>query len=145
MATLTPTLTLTSTAAFPGQNISLSVTDTLSVTAPYTDISKMATNDDKGDGAGVIIAESTDQFFVYIKNTGFRSDNTTATSADFVTVTDVDGTAGVTIKLFPGEFAFFPMKEGDGSAGSGGDGGLKATKGGSNEVFIEYAFFKRTV
>ena len=57
MATLTPTLTLTSTDAFAGQAINLSVTDSLSITAPYTDISKMATNDDIGNGAGIIIAD----------------------------------------------------------------------------------------
>tara|TARA_R100000900_G_scaffold68549_1_gene54589 strand:- start:375 stop:818 length:444 start_codon:yes stop_codon:yes gene_type:complete len=146
MATLTPTLTLASTDAFASQPLSLSVTDSLTIAAPMTDISTMNTNDDpRGYGAGVIIGEDTNQYYVYVKHTGkLASDGTTDSHAtnDFITIGDVDGTAGLTIKLQPGEFAFFPTKEGDGSAGSGGDGGVKVTAG-SAAVRLEYAYFKR--
>mgnify|MGYP003130957644 CR=1 FL=1 len=145
MATLTPTLTLASTDAFASQPFSLSVTDSLTVAAPMTDISTMNTDDDIGNGAGVIIGEDTNQYYVYVKHTGkLASDGTTASHAtnDFVTLGDVDGTAGLTVKLQPDEFAFFPTKEGDGSSGSGGDGGVKVTAG-SAAVRIEFAYWKR--
>ena len=145
MATLTPTLTLASTDAFASQPFSLSVTDSLTVAAPMTDISTMNTDDDIGNGAGVIIGEDTNQYYVYVKHTGkLASDGTTDSHAtnDFVTIGEVDGTAGLTVKLQPGEFAFFPTKEGDGSAGSGGDGGVKVTAG-SAAVRIEFAYWKR--
>ena len=57
MATLTPTLTLNSTDAFENQTINLSVTDSLTIQAPMSDISRMATNDNIGNGAGVIVGE----------------------------------------------------------------------------------------
>ena len=53
MATLTPTLTLASTDIFAGQPLNLSVTDTLTVSAPMTDISRMNTNDNIGNGVGI--------------------------------------------------------------------------------------------
>ncbi len=145
MATLSPTLTLASTDVFASQELSLSVSDSLTVTAPVADVSRMATDDNIGNGVGVILPESTDQYYVYVKHLGIlASDFSTASHAsnDFVTLGDVDSTAGLTVKLQPGEFAFFPIKEGDGSAGSGGDGGLKVTAG-SAAVVIEFAYFKR--
>ena len=147
MATLTPTLTLTSTDAFAGQAINLSVTDSLSITAPYTDISKMATNDDIGNGAGIIIAdEITDDYYVYVKNTGVRSDGTDANATnDFILLDNADAEGALKIKIFPGEFAFFGLAASDGTDGGGVEpGGLKVVKGGSNEIFIEYAYFKKT-
>ena len=57
MATLTPTLTLTSSDVFADQPLSLSVTDSLTVEAPMSDISRMNSDDDIGHGAGVIIDE----------------------------------------------------------------------------------------
>lgn len=147
MATLTPTLTLASSDIFADQPLALTVTDSLTVQAPMTDISRMNTNDDIGNGTGIIVPEDTNQYYVYLKHTGIlASDGTTAANAtaDFVTFSDADATAGgLVVKLFPGEFAFFPIKEGDGSAGSGGDGGLKVTAA-SAEVQMNYAFFKRS-
>ena len=145
MATTTPTLTLASTDAF-SDPLSFSTTIDLSTTSPSAGITRVSTGDNPfGEGAGVIIPESTSQYFVYVKHLGvLASDGTTASHAsdDFVTLSDVDGGGGLIIKLQPNEFAFFPMKEGDGSAGSGGDGGLKVTAG-SAAVMIEYAYFAR--
>ena len=147
MATLTPTLTLSSTDAFENQTINLSVTDSLTIQAPMSDISRMATNDNIGNGAGVIVGEDTNQYYVYVKHTGLLASNGTSSSHasnDFVTFTDVDGTAGaLTPKLQPEEFMFLPIKEGDGSAGSGGDGGLKVVAGGA-DVIIEFGYWKRS-
>ena len=145
MATVTPTLTLASTNAF-SDALSFSTTIDLTTTSPSAGITRVSTEENPfGEGAGVIIPEGTGQYFVYVKHLGvLASDGTTAShaSTDFVTLGDVDATAGLTIKLQPNEFAFFPMKEGDGSAGSGGDGGLKVVKGGA-AVMIEYAYFAR--
>ena len=54
MATLTPTLTLNSTDIFTDQPLALSVTDSLTVSAPMTDISRMNSDDNIGNGAGII-------------------------------------------------------------------------------------------
>lgn len=149
MATLTPTLTLASTDAFASQPLSLSVTDSLTIAAPMTDISTMNTDDDpRGYGAGVIIDElDTNEYYVYVKHTGLlASDGTTASHAtnDFVSVGNGDGDiAANIIKLQPGEFCFFPTTAaGDGSDDGVEVGGVKATAG-SAAVRLEYAYFKR--
>jgi hypothetical protein len=145
MATTTPTLTLASTDAF-SDPLSFSTTIDLTTTSPSAGITRVSTAENPfGEGAGVIIPESTSQYFVYVKHLGvLASDGTTAShaSSDFVTLSDVNGTGGVVIKLQPSEFAFFPMKEGDGSDDGSGDGGLKVTAG-SAAVMIEYAYFAR--
>ena len=148
MATLTPTLTLASTDAFASQPLSLSVSDSLTITAPMTDISTMNTDDDpRGYGAGVIIdEEDTNEYYVYVKHTGLlASDGTTASHAtnDFVSIGNGDGDAAANIiKLQPGEFCFFPTTAADGTDGGVEVGGVKATAG-SAAVRLEYAYFKR--
>ncbi len=148
MATLTPTLTLTSTDAFENQSISLSVTDSLTIQAPMSDISRMATNDNIGNGAGVIIAdELTDTYFVYVKHTGLLASNGTSSSHasnDFITLSnaDADGASDI-IKIQPGEFAFFPLAPSDGTDGGTEVGGLKVTKGGA-DVIVEFGYWKRS-
>ena len=152
MATLTPTLTLASTDIFVDQPLNLTVTDSLTVQAPMTDISKMATNDDIGNGAGIIIPTTTDVHYVYIKHTGIlASDGTTAcnSTTDYIVLGDADGEsaadqdgAGIMIRLYPGEFAFIPLDANSASIG-GGDGGLKMYAGSAN-VQVNYAFYKRS-
>ena len=148
MATLTPTLTLSSSDVFTDQPLALSVTDSLTVQAPMTDISRMNTDDNIGNGAGVIVADLiTDTYYVYVKHTGIlASDGTTAAnaSADYVTLSNADGEAGSDIiRLYPGEFAFFPLAPSDGGDGGTEAGGLKVTAG-SAAVQINYAYWKRT-
>ena len=78
MATLTPTLTLASTDVFSDQPLNLTVSDSLAVSAPMTDISRMNTDDNIGNGAGVIIADLlTDTYYVYVKHTGILSSDGT--------------------------------------------------------------------
>jgi len=148
MATLTPTLTLSSSDVFADQPLALSVTDSLTVQAPMTDISRMNTDDNIGNGAGVIVADLiTDTYYVYVKHTGIlASDGTTAAnaSADYVTLSNADGEAGSDIiRLYPGEFTFFPLAPSDGGDGGTEAGGLKVTAG-SAAVQINYAYWKRT-
>ena len=148
MATLTPTLTLASSDIFADQPLALTVTDSLTVQAPMTDISRMNTDDNIGNGAGVIIADLlTDTYYVYIKHTGIlSSDGTTAANAtaDYITLSNADGEAGSDIiRLYPGEFAFFPLAPSDGSDGGTEAGGLKVTAA-SAAVQINYAYYKRS-
>ena len=148
MATLTPTLTLNSTDAFENQTISLSVTDSLTIEAPMSDISRMATNDNIGNGAGVILADLlTDTYFVYVKHTGLLASNGTSSSHasnDFITLSNADGEAGSDIiKLQPEEFAFFPLKPSDGTDGGTEAGGLKINAA-SADVIVEFGYWKRS-
>ena len=148
MATLTPTLTLASSDIFADQPLALTVTDSLTVQAPMTDISRMNTDDNIGNGAGVIIADLlTDTYYVYVKHTGIlSSDGTTAANAtaDYITLSNADGEAGSDIiRLYPGEFAFFPLAPSDGSDGGTEAGGLKVTAA-SAAVQINYAYYKRS-
>ena len=148
MATLTPTLTLASSDVFADQPLALTVTDSLTVQAPMTDISRMNTDDNIGHGAGVIIEDLlTDTYYVYVKHTGIlSSDGTTAANAtaDYITLSNADGEAGSEmIRLYPGEFAFFPLAPSDGTDGGTEVGGLKVTAA-SAAVQINYAYYKRS-
>ena len=78
MATLTPTLTLTSTDATTDQ-LSFSVTDTLSVTEPHIGLAKLAVTT---TGANNIIQPATDgqTYYVYVKHTGVDSSGSVVTT-----------------------------------------------------------------
>jgi len=146
MATLTPTLTLSSTDAH-SDPLSLTVTTALSVTAPSGGISRMSTAANPfGAGAGILITEAsaTATTFVYLKHLGLlASDGTTASHAsnDFIRLSNEDGDMDF-IKLQPGEFCFFPLLEFDGSDGGVEAGGLKV-EAGSAAVMIEYGYWTR--
>jgi len=101
MATLTPTLTLTSSDA-TSDTLSLSVTDTLTVTAPSVGISKITiTTADNQE----LVDEATGSAIRY-----FYAKNTDTTN--FVVL---QTTASVQYaRLSPGEFAFFPVNDGNG-------------------------------
>ena len=145
MATLTPTLTLSSTDIFADQPLALTVTDSLTVSAPMTDISRMNSDDNIGNGAGVIIADLlTDTYYVYVKHTGIlASDGTTSASAsDYITLSNADGDMDF-IRLYSGEFAFFPLTPSDGSDGGVEVGGLKV-EAASAAVQVNYGYWKRS-
>ena len=150
MATLTPTLTITSTDAFANESFSLSVTDSLTVENPMSQLSRMRTGDNPfGHGAGVILDEEiTTDTFVYVKHTGLlASDGTTAAnvSNDFIKLGNGDGDAAADIiTLYPGEFAFFPVTKNNDTNDDGAEpGGLKVTAA-SAAVLIEFCFWTRT-
>jgi len=149
MATLTPTLTLASTDIFADQPLNLSVTDSLAVQAPMTDISRMNTDDNIGNGAGIILAEATtDVYYIYIKHTGIlSSDGTTAANAssDYILLSNADGESPWG-RLYPGEFLFYAQNPYDGVDGADGvtdQGGLKITAA-SAAVQVNYAYYKRS-
>ena len=92
MATLTPTLTLTSTDATTDQ-LSFSVTDSLTIAQKVIAPSRVKTS--TGD-LTLFASSSYSRSYVYLKN----MDDTIAMDVDF------GSTAAFNIK--PGEFAFFP-------------------------------------
>ena len=92
MATLTPTLTLTSTDATTDQ-LAFSVTDSLNITKKVIAPSRVVTS--TGD-LTLFASSSYSRSYVYLKN----MDDTIAMDVDF------GSTAAFNIK--PGEFAFFP-------------------------------------
>ncbi len=149
MATLTPTLTLSSTDVFTDQPLNLSVTDSLTVEAPMTDISRMNTDDNIGYDAGVIIDEiDTNNYYVYVKHTGILASDGTSTAnatADYITLGngDADAASNIII-LYPGEFCFFPLQGNNDTTDDGAEvGGLKVTAA-SAAVQINYAYWKRS-
>ena len=165
MAQLTPTFALTSTDT-GSDAISLSVTakseagggtavapnDYLTVTSPSANISRVFTNSNPlGKGAGILIEDTVAAIaFVYIRHTGLEAaDGTTPCAADdYFDITDADGTTtGIQMRLYPGEFAFFPLTNGDGASSQGGnnDGGIKVAKNGSgSEVVLEFGYWTRS-
>ena len=126
MATLTPTLTLTSTDATTDQ-LSFSVTDSLSVTAPHIGLAKIAVTT---VGANNIIQPATDgqTYYVYVKHTGVDA------SASAVTTTiNIELTGDVIFgKLAAGEFCFIPL---------GGHSLGAQLQSSSGTVVAEYAYF----
>lgn len=154
MAILTPSLTIAANSNTASSNpglttdaLSFTVTDSLTITAPSTGITRVSTAANPlGAGAGILLTEaaSTTTTYVYIKHLGvLASDGTTSSHAsnDFITLSNEDADVSF-IKLQPEEFAFFPLLEFDGSDGGVEPGGLKVTKGGA-EVMIEYACWTR--
>lgn len=149
MATLTPTLTLSCTD-LTSDATNFTVTDSLSVTAPAGAVQKISSAANPlAAGAGILLTEAatTGTTFVYLRHTGLlASDGTTAAHAsnDFIILTNEDGDHDF-MKLQPGEFCFFPLKEFDGGDGGSDSepGGLKIEVG-SAAVMIEFAYWTRS-
>jgi len=128
MATLTPTLTLTSTDATTDQ-LSFSVTDSLSVTAPHVGLAKIAVTN---VGANNIIQPATDgqTYYVYVKHTGVDS-----TGSAVTTTLNIELTGDVVIgKLAAGEFMFMPV---------GGHSLGVQLQTSSGTIVAEYAYYTK--
>jgi hypothetical protein len=128
MATLTPTLTLTSTDATTDQ-LAFSVTDSLSVTAPHIGLAKIAVST---TGANNIIQPATDgqTYYVYVKHTGVD-----ASGSDVTTTCNIELTGDVVIgKLAAGEFMFMPV---------GGHSLGVQLQASSGTIVAEYAYFTK--
>ena len=119
MATLTPTLTLTSSDA-TSDTLSLSVTDTLTITNPSIGISKIVIT--TADNQELVDEAVSGISYFYAKNT----DNT-----NFV-VLQTTGSVQYA-RLSPGEFCFFPVNDGN---------GLEARADTANCV-LEYAYWTK--
>tara|TARA_R110002020_G_scaffold390952_1_gene601382 strand:- start:2309 stop:2698 length:390 start_codon:yes stop_codon:yes gene_type:complete len=128
MATLTPTLTLTSADATTDQ-LSFSVTDQLSVTAPHVGLAKIAVTT---TGANNIIQPATDgqTYYVYVHHTGVDSSGSAVT-----TTLNIELTGDVVIgKLAAGEFMFMPV---------GGHSLGVQLQASSGTIVAEYAYFTK--
>ena len=119
MATLTPTLTLVSTDTSTDA-LSLSVTDSLTVTTPMIDIARITL---VGDAAATTILDNNaTTTYVYLKNT----DSTNHIKY----FNDTDDGIGI---LWPGEFAFFAVIDAE---------GLKVQANNANCV-LEYGYWTK--
>ena len=126
MATITPTLTITSTDAIT-DTLSLSVTDALSVTVPIKSLSKKPVAAG-GGGNTVLIPSSAGIKYAYVKHTGKQTDGSTATTNNLII--NFAGTAG--LSLGPEEFAFFPAQASTEVTGISSS---------SHTILVEYAYF----
>ena len=128
MATLTPTLTLTSTDVTTDQ-LSFSVTDSLSVTAPHIGLAKASVTT---VGANNIIQPATDgqTYYVYVKHTGVDASGSAVTTA-----LNIELTGDVVIgKLAAGEFMWMPV---------GGHSLGVQLQASSGTIVAEYAYFTK--
>ena len=116
MATLTPTLTITSDDATIDQ-VAFTVTDSLNITKAVIGPSKVALS--TGD-LTLLAAASYTKAYVYLRNT----DNTIAMDIDFGTT--------LSIQLAAGEFAFFPWESSQNVL----------AKSASGTPYLEYAVFE---
>ena len=131
MATLTPTLTLTSTDATIDQ-LAFSVTDSLSVTTPIQSMSKVVATATGGDNIVVPLTGGTITYF-YCRHTG-TTDGTTATTQ----LVDVEETGDAAFaRLGPGEFMFLPFCH------HAGNVGIQFQVAHASSVQMEYAFFTK--
>ena len=132
MATLTPTLTLTSNDATTDQ-LAFSVTDSLSVTAPLQGLSKTVATNTGGDNIVVPLTGGTITYF-YCKHTG-TTDGTTATTQ----LVDVEETGDAAFaRLGPGEWLFLPFCH------HAGNVGIQFQVAHASNVQMEYAFWTKS-
>jgi putative NIF3 family GTP cyclohydrolase 1 type 2 len=128
MATLTPTLTLTSTDATTDQ-LAFSVTDSLSVTHPHQGLSKVSVTT---TGADTVIIPNLDaRRYFFLRHTGVDTSGSTVTTDLKVEETDENWFS----RLAPGEFLWVPL---------GADGAHKIqleTTGGT--IVAEYAYWTK--
>jgi hypothetical protein len=135
MATFAATLTLASADAFPHQPINLTASSTLTIKAPYTDLSKV-----KAVVGGVELLTVSDNpttpTYMFIRHTGKKSDGTASGVNDIVTIDLQDGgnTNLTALSLSPLEFLFMPVIDTHG-----------VTCIGTGEPMIEYIFFAKNI
>tara|TARA_R100001594_G_scaffold17601_1_gene35725 strand:+ start:327 stop:719 length:393 start_codon:yes stop_codon:yes gene_type:complete len=130
MATLTPTLTLTSSDA-TSDTLNMTVTDSLSVGPPSVGISKIAIAANGGSDTVLKPSGSAGNHFLYVKHTGKQGDNST------------DATAAVVLKLAstslsvltPGEFLFMNVIN---------SGVINAISSSSETITVEYAYWTKS-
>ena len=119
MATLTPTLTLTSSDT-TSDALSLTVTDSLTTTVPNIDSTRVSVDT---SGTALIASSISTINYVYIKN---------ADSTQVVVLETVSGTQAFS-DLQPGEFVFLPLK---------GSIGINA-KSAASTATIEYGYWTK--
>ena len=130
---LKPTLTLESTGGSTGvsedASLSLSVTDTLTVTDPMIGISRVACTTTGNDT--VILSDADVVRYVYIKNTGLDASDTATTATIRVEIADNTRI----IELGADEFCFLPHK-------TESSGGLRL-EASADTVIAEYGYWTK--
>tara|TARA_Y100000401_G_C8289587_1_gene207930 strand:+ start:554 stop:961 length:408 start_codon:yes stop_codon:yes gene_type:complete len=130
---LKPTLTLESNSGSTGvsedSSLSLSVTDTLTVTDPTVGISRVACTTTGNDT--VILPDVDVIRYVYIKNTGLDASDTATTATIRVEISDNTRI----VELGADEFCFFPHK-------TESSGGLRL-EASANTVIAEYGYWTK--
>jgi hypothetical protein len=127
MATLTPSLTLTSSDATSDTGFTFTVTDSLTLGQDFKGLSRKAITN---VGANNIIQPSTDgqTYYLYVKHTG-TSDGSTAVT----TTLGIELTGDVAFgKLAAGEFCFIPI---------GGHSLGVQLEASSGTIVAEFAYF----
>ena len=129
MATITSTLTITSTDAISDETLSLSVSEVSTVVAPSIGLSKVTVTT---TGANSIIIPSLDaRRFFYLKHTGVDSGGSAVTTDIKVEEGDENWFA----RVGPGEFMFVPLNR------DGAQIIQLETTGGT--IVAEYAYWTR--
>ena len=127
---LVPTLTIKDTTTFSDE-ISFSVSDSLTVTAPARSLSlEIAT---ATGGNHIIVPASTNISYLFVRHTG-TTDGTTGT-AQLVDIEDTDNVA--IARLGAGEWAFFPWHK------AGATKGVQLQVAHASNVQMEYAYWTK--
>ena len=131
---LKPTLTLESTGGSTGvsedSSLTLSVTNTLTVTDPMIGISRVACTTTGNDT--VILSDADVVRYVYIKNTGLDASDTATTATIRVEIADNTRI----IELGADEFCFLPHK-------TESSGGLRL-EASADTVIAEYGYWTKS-
>ena len=131
MATLTPTLTLVSTDA-TSDELSFSVTDSLSIKAPSHSLSTHIATNTGGDNIVVPLTGGTITYF-YCRHTGTTDGSTTTTQ-----LVDVEETGDAAFaRLGPGEWLFLPFCH------HAGNVGIQFQVAHASNVQMEYVFWTK--
>jgi len=132
MATLTPTLTLTSSDT-SSDALALTVTDSLTVKNPQIGPSRKAAN--ANGGSKINIAETTDaNKYVYLKHTGLKEDGSTATTNALEVHVFENSAARDIFRLQAGEFAFFPLLAAN---------YVQVVSNDTHKILVEYAYYTK--
>ena len=130
MANLTPTLKITLAKSDGGiqDNMSVQVTDSLSLKAPSRGPGNVICT--TAGGSTIIVPASTDNVYLYIRHTGTTDGSSSGTAQVDVENTDNEAFA----RLKAGEFLFMPFSHDGASVGVQ----LQSTSG---SIMMEYAFW----
>ncbi len=129
MATLTPTLTLSSIDASTDV-LSFSVSDQLSVKHPSAGLSKLSVTTTGGDN--VILTSHSSNRYLYLRHTGLDTSDSTVTTTLSVEIENNKAFA----ELAAGEWMFVPIAQTGGSVAVQ----LEASSG---TIVVEYAYWTK--
>ena len=136
MTSFAATLTLASADAFPHQPINLTASSTLTITAPYTDLSKV-----QAVVGGIDLLTTADNIttptYMFIRHTGKKSDGSASGVNDKVTIKLTNNVSATltALSLSNLEFLFMPV------IGAHSVNCIAA----SGDPMIEYIFFAKSI